>query len=407
MPTPMTLPFFEHPDAAVVKSIYHSLGREGHQLLIVGGAVRDWIRGEPPKDLDLVTTATPDELERIFPKTVPVGKVFGVMIVVEGEKSFEVATLRTEGRYLDGRHPEKVVWGTIDQDVHRRDFTINSIYYDPFKGVVYDLVGGLADLKDGILRTVGEPRRRFDEDHLRVLRAYRFRAQTGFTFDHQLKGALKESLPLLADVTGERKREELSRLFAAPHRGQVIEEMVNEGVFKILLPQVDLDFKAYREWQSEQTVRMIGLFRWLPVLYRETGKSAVQTFGELLKLSRDEKKALDEALIFWQQPGILEQLSLAELTLKLWSPHFRTGLEQYLHEFAPTPEIQTKVDEARRLKNRWGARTPPPWMSAKDFPELTGAALGERLKNEYHEQIVSEAANREEFLKWKTKAPAK
>lgn len=407
MPTPMKLPFSEHPDAAIVKSIYHSLGREGHQLLIVGGAVRDWIRGEAPKDLDLVTTATPDELERIFPKTVPVGKSFGVMLVVEGEKSFEVATLRTEGRYLDGRHPEMVAWGTIDQDVHRRDFTINSIYYDPFKEQVYDLVGGLSDLHEGILRTVGEPRRRFDEDHLRVLRAYRFRAQTGFAFDHELKLALKESKDLLTDVTGERKREELTRLFAAPHRALVIEEMVKEGVFKALLPQVDLDFAKFREWRAEQTVKMIGFFRWLTVLYQGDGKSAVQTFGETLKLSRDEKKALEEALIFWQQPGILEKLTLSELTLKLWSPHFRTGLEQYLHEVTPDEATQEAIAKARHFKNRWGGRTPIPWTTAKDYPTLQGAALGEQLKRDYHEQITSEAANREEFLKWKTKAPVK
>lgn len=407
MPLPMTLPFFEHPDASRVKSIYHSLGREGHQLLIVGGAVRDWILGRQPKDLDLVTTATPDELERIFPKTVPVGKIFGVMLVVEGEKAFEVATLRTEGRYLDGRHPEKVVWGTIDQDVHRRDFTINSVYYDPFQGVVYDLVGGLDDLKAGILRTVGEPRRRFEEDHLRVLRAYRFRAQTGFRFDDELQAALRESLPLLADVTGERKREELSRLFEAPHRRAVIEEMVRDGVFKVLLPQVDLKFEDFREWKAPQTVRMIGLFRWLTVLYRGAGQSAVRTFGETLKLSRDEKKALEDALVFWQQPGLLEALALAELTLRLWNPHFAAGLEQYLVEVTPDAATLEKVAEARRLKVRWGARPPAPWTTAKDYPELAGAALGERLKNDYHEQIVSEAANREEFLKWKTKAPAK
>lgn len=405
MSVPMTLPFFEHPDASRVKQIYHALGREGHQLLIVGGAVRDWIRGSQPKDLDLVTTATPDELERIFPKTVPVGKVFGVMLVVEGEKAFEVATLRTEGRYLDGRHPEMVAWGTIDQDVHRRDFTINSIYYDPFKGQVYDLVGGIEDLKTGVLRTVGEPRRRFEEDHLRVLRAYRFRAQTGFRFTDELKAALVESLPLLADVSGERKREELSRLFEAPHRREVIEEMVNDGVFRALLPQVNLDVAAYREWRAPQTVRMIGLFRWLTVLYRHEGDSAVRTFGETLKMSRDEKKALEEALVFWQQPGCLEKMSLADLTLRLWNENFAAGLEQYLQEVTPSEELASRLSEARRLKTRWGARAPAAWTSAKDYPNLQGAALGEQLRRDYLEQIVSEAANREEFLKWKNRTP--
>lgn len=403
----MTLPFFEHSDASRVKSIYHSLGREGHQLLIVGGAVRDWILGLQPKDIDLVTTATPEELERIFPKTIPVGKDFGVMIVVQDERPFEVATLRTEGRYLDGRHPEQVAWGTIDQDVHRRDFTINSIYYDPFKAVVYDLVGGLDDLRAHLLRTVGEPQKRFEEDHLRVLRAYRFRAQTGFKFDEKLQSAMAESVGLLASVSGERKRDELSKLFEAPDRRYVIEEMVRDGVFAVLIPRLKFDISFYREWEAPQTVKMVGLFRWMTLLLGSS-ENAVKEYGDFLRLSRDEKKSLDEALVFWRDPQVIENLNLAELTLKLWSPHFRSGLEQYLVE---NPLIQgstreLKVSDARRLKNRWGARTPEPWMKAVDFPQLAGAELGAQLKKSYQEQIISDAANREEFIKWKTKASA-
>lgn len=408
----MTLPFFEHPDASRVKDIYHALGREGHQLLIVGGAVRDWILGLEPKDLDLVTTATPDELETIFPKTVPVGRSFGVMLVIEGEKAFEVATLRTEGRYLDGRHPEAVAWGTIEQDVHRRDFTINSIYYDPFKNVVYDLVGGLDDLKSGLLKTVGEPAQRFEEDHLRILRAYRFRAQTGFRFDEKLQKALVDSKDLLKEVSGERRREELSRLFEAPHRRIVIDEMLRDGIFQYILPNVKLTMETYQEWQAEQTVRLVGLFRWLTILYRVGGSkmqnSAVKNFGEMLKLSRDEKKHLEEALVLYQEPGTLESYTLSELTLKLWSRHFASGLEQYLSEHPADAgsELEQKITEAKRLKNRWGARTPEPWIKATDFPDFKGKELGQKLNAAYHEQIVSEAANREEFIRWKTKANA-
>lgn len=411
MPQPMTLPFQEHPDAPRVKDIYHSLARAGHQLLIVGGAVRDWILGLEPKDLDLVTTATPDELEDIFPKTVPVGRTFGVMLIIQDGQQFEIATLRTEGRYLDGRHPEQVAWGTIDQDVHRRDFTINSIYYDPFKGVVYDLVGGLDDLRAGLIRTVGEARKRFDEDHLRVLRAYRFRAQTGFRFDENLQAALRDCRDLLREVSGERIRDELTRLFEAPERQKVIEELVQDGVLKVLLPQLKstaLDLKAYREWTAPTTTRLLELFRWVTVLGHGDA-DLLKDVMQAMKLSRDEKKALDEAMVFWREPNFLKDASMATLVLRQWSPHFCAGLQQFLSEdatgsFAPETELGQKVSEARRIKQRWGARTPEPWMKAADFPDLKGAALGAQLKKSYEEQIVSDAGHREEFLKWKKKA---
>lgn len=419
--TPRKLPFQDHPDASRVKEIYHSLALEGHQLLIVGGAVRDWILGVQPKDLDLVTTATPDELEKIFPKTIPVGKAFGVMLVVQGEKPFEVATLRTEGRYLDGRHPEKVAWGTIDQDVHRRDFTINSIYYDPFRQSLYDLAGGLADLDAKILRTVGDARVRFEEDHLRVLRAYRFRAQTGFSFAPGLREVLKESVPLLRDVSGERRREELTRLFDAPFCSLVVQDLVADGVLAAimsssekarvgaptsLLDQLDWRTEAYRPWRAKKNVRLLALLRWIWRIRPEGADVNViaREFADRLRLSREEKKSLDEALIFWREPAWLESASAVEILKRLWSPDFLAGLEQYETEMIDANDSRgwiERVYEARDLKRRWGARPPEAWLKAADFPNMQGQELGQALKRAYDEQLMSFASNREEFLKWR------
>lgn len=400
MPQSMNLPFHQHPDAPQVKHLYHKLAGEGHQLLIVGGAVRDWILGVQPKDLDLVTTATPDELERIFLQTVPVGKSFGVMIVVYDRKSFEVATLRTEGRYLDGRHPEKVAWGTVDQDVHRRDFTINSIYYDPFKGVIYDLVGGLQDLRDRRLRSVGKSQTRFDEDHLRVLRAYRFRAQTGFFFDPELKEALKHSTPLLRTVSGERRREELSRLFTAPDREVVIPDLLANEVLPTLFPGLKFSLSTYQKWHGEPPWGLAELFRWI---CQEQNLSAEQwkKISEDLRLSRDERKGLEDLLTPWRALGDLLNMSLAEFVQKLWNPSFRAGLEQYLTEIPFEHPLRQRSEEAVAICKRWGPKPPEPWFKASDFPDLKGPELGAKLKKMYEDQLCSQASDRDEFLRWR------
>lgn len=404
MPQLLTLPFLQHPDALRVKDIYHILAGEGHQLLIVGGAVRDWLMNAEPKDLDLVTTATPEELERLFPQTVPVGKAFGVMLVIQDQKPFEVATLRTEGRYLDGRHPEKVAWGTIDQDVHRRDFTINSIYYDPFKNLVYDLVGGLKDLQEKLIRAVGDPQKRFAEDHLRILRAYRLRGQTGFTFGPKLRLALSQSAALVRDVSGERRREELTRLFNSPQRELVIPELVEDQVLENLFPGFTFELKAY-ERLEDSSVRLLELFLWI-LHSNDLGTNKVdavawKNLSESLKLSRDEKRDLAEALIFWRDPEAVQRMELSEVVLRLWHPAFAVGLSEFLRRH-PNDEWNQKALEARKIQARWGARPPEMWMRAADFPDLKGVELGARLKEVYKEQILSAAANREEFLKWKS-----
>src|ERR1700685_3736034 len=146
----------------------------GFGAFVVGGCVRDFLLGREPQDFDIATDARPAQVEKLFSKTIPVGKKFGVIIVVEQGHQFQVATFRAEAEYRDGRRPEKVFFANAEADALRRDFTVNGLFYDPLTKQIHDWVGGEKDLRAKIIRTIGAPEDRFAEDHLRMLRAVRF-----------------------------------------------------------------------------------------------------------------------------------------------------------------------------------------------------------------------------------------
>src|SRR3569623_3460811 len=154
--------------------IVQTLVNAGHEAVFAGGCVRDMLRGGEPKDYDVATSARPEQVRKIFPNSHAVGAHFGVIIVVMDGQPFEVATFRRDGDYSDGRHPDAVEFTSAEEDAKRRDFTVNGLFYNPLKDEVIDHVGGRADLEKKILRAIGDPRQRFQEDHLRLLRAIRF-----------------------------------------------------------------------------------------------------------------------------------------------------------------------------------------------------------------------------------------
>src|SRR3954471_7985623 len=168
---------------AIATQIVQRLQQAGFSAYWVGGCVRDYLLGREPGDYDIATNAVPEQIEAAFPRTVGVGRKFGVILVLEGGHEFEVATFRAESDYQDGRHPERVTFGDAQADASRRDFTINGLFYDPVKDELRDWVGGATDLKAKILRTIGSPAERFTEDYLRMLRAVRFAAQLDFQIE--------------------------------------------------------------------------------------------------------------------------------------------------------------------------------------------------------------------------------
>ncbi len=209
--------FKEQTAIEIVKTLH----ARGHEAYFAGGCVRDRLLGVEPKDFDIATSAGPDEVQEIFPKTVPVGVQFGVVMVVEGETPFEVATFRSEGNYKDGRHPGTIKFSTLEEDAKRRDFTVNGLYFDLKTQQVIDLVQGQRDLKAKVIRTIGDPDHRFAEDHLRMMRAIRFACQLGFEIETKTFDSVIKHSDLINKISPERIRDEFSKTLtsAEPTRG--------------------------------------------------------------------------------------------------------------------------------------------------------------------------------------------
>ncbi|MDC0300935.1 CCA tRNA nucleotidyltransferase, partial [Akkermansiaceae bacterium] len=196
--------------AELAESTARVLRDAGHTVFYAGGAVRDQLLGREPKDYDLATSATPKEVQALFKKSDAVGEHFGVILVKEEREAVEVATFRSDGVYENGRSPESVTFSSPEEDAQRRDFTINGLFQDPFTGEIIDHVGGRKDLEAGILRAIGEPKKRFQEDALRLLRAVRFATETGFEIEAETLTALGENAQLLEKISPERIRDEFS-----------------------------------------------------------------------------------------------------------------------------------------------------------------------------------------------------
>ncbi len=244
------------------------LRERGFTAYFAGGCVRDALRDALVKDIDIATSATPEEVAVCFPaQSIGVGKSFGVMLVVVEGIAYDVATFRTDGGYQDGRHPEFVTYDTAEHDAQRRDFTVNALFYDPIADQMIDFVGGVADLRAGRLRTVGEPRLRFQEDRLRMLRAVRFASVCGWQIEPATWAALKEEAPTLTSVSAERIRTEFLRMLCeAPRPSEALELLAESGLLQTFLPEL-LTLRGCLQdpiWHPEgdvwaHTVRMLDL----------------------------------------------------------------------------------------------------------------------------------------------------
>ncbi len=219
--------------------IVKTLHSQNHEAYFAGGCVRDKLLGVEPKDFDIATSAGPDEVQKIFPKTVPVGVQFGVVMVVEQETAFEVATFRTEGNYKDGRHPGTVKFSTLEEDAKRRDFTVNGLYFDIKSQKVIDLVGGQSDLQAKIIRTIGDADTRFGEDHLRMMRAVRFACQLEFQIEPKTFDSVKKLSDLIVKVSPERIRDELSKTLTSAEPTRGIRLLDESGLLIHFLPEIE------------------------------------------------------------------------------------------------------------------------------------------------------------------------
>ncbi len=224
---------------ALAERLCQVLSAAGHQAWFVGGCVRDLVLGREPADFDVSTDATPSRVLELFPGSVAVGAQFGVILVIEDGAKVEVATFRSDVGYSDGRHPDKVVFSkTPQEDVLRRDFSINGLLMDPRTVEVHDFVGGRADMEAKLIRAIGEPAQRFAEDKLRMVRAVRFAARLGYAIEPATFSAIQKLAPEVTIVSAERLRDELTKLLTEGAARRGFELLDDSGLLTVLLPDI-------------------------------------------------------------------------------------------------------------------------------------------------------------------------
>ena len=279
---------------AAAVEIIGNLQKEGHVAYLAGGCVRDMLRGEIPKDYDIATSALPEQITTIFSKTREVGVHFGVVIVIKENQAFDVATFRNDGSYKDGRHPEEVTFSTPEEDTARRDFTINGIFFDPISQKYIDFVDGRSDIEKKVVRAIGDPDLRFQEDHLRLLRAVRFAARFNYEIEEKTWKSIKLNARGISKISKERVRDELTKILLNENRVLGFDLLVDSGLMEHIIPEI-LQLKGCEQppqFHPEgdvfvHTRLMLGLLKdnlsielVLSVLLHDIGKPATYSFDE-------------------------------------------------------------------------------------------------------------------------------
>lgn len=384
----------EHPHWGAAKKILNTLEGQGKIAWLAGGCVRDALLGRDFSDLDIVTDATPEEIVKSFKKTIPVGIDFGVILVVENQVSLEVATLRTDGDYKDQRRPDSVQWATPEQDAFRRDFTVNALFYNPSSCEVIDYVHGAEDLSKKILRAVGDPEKRFQEDQLRLLRAIRFVSQLQFELEENTWLAIRKMSPGFGGVSFERILQEWLKIlsFKNPYRSMHL--LFQSGLGEKIFPEIK-NLKAYEhihQLQSQGIVlsasRMLGLFQHL-------NEMDFAKLLERMKYPRKEVKQLLEEHRFYSlwktQPEL--NFKMAKLFNQCRAEVITPLLEPY--------KISRFIEFYLSLCNRMG-QLPKALVTGEEaihFGIEPGPRMGQWLESIYEYQVMNRIQSSEQLLR--------
>jgi poly(A) polymerase len=430
------------PAFNAARGIVRRLRAGGHEAFFVGGCVRDLVRGFAPEEFDIVTAARPDRIPSLFPRTIPVGAQFGVVLVVEDGGRFEVATYRTDEAYRDGRRPSGVVFATLVEDVRRRDFTMNGLVLDPETGRVIDLVDGLADIGRRLIRTIGDPLRRFGEDRLRMLRAARFSANLGFAVEERTLAAVRECAPAVGDVSAERIREEMTKLLSRGGARRGMELLSHTGLLGEILPEiqkmigVDQPPAFHPEGDVwEHTRRMLALLgeggaadprlAW-GVLFHDLGKAftrseddrGVHFYGhvqkgeelagrilERLRFSRDDREAILMLIRHHMRFMSVERMRPNRLKRFLRMDDFPLHLELHrLDCLASHGDLSSYDFCVRKLAEIPEEALKPPRLVTGDDLAAAGYApgplFGSMLRGVEDAQLNGEIATRDEAMRW-------
>ena len=434
-----------HPSGSpeqLALAIVRRLQDAGFPAFWVGGCVRDFQLGRPPGDYDIVTAALPEQTEALFHRTLPVGRKFGVMVVIEQRQQFQVATFRAEADYQDGRHPERVVFGDAMADARRRDFTVNGLFYDPVGKQLHDWVDGEADLRARIIRTIGSATERFGEDHLRLLRAVRFAAQLDFTIAEDTFDALRVNAPKIRTISAERIREELIKLFQPPHAARGLDLLRQSGLLEQILPEIaatvtceqspefhpeGVVFNHVRLMLQHLTPDSDPLLPWAVLLHdvakpvtasADPGTGSIHFYGHekigadmaagilsRLRFPRKDIEAIVQAVRCHMQFKDAPQMRKSTLRRLLMRPTFPLELELHrldclgsngrldVHDFL--------VAQAEELKHQ--PQILPPLLKGEDLIALglkPGPALGALLAEIREKQLQDELKTKAEARRW-------
>lgn len=273
--------------------IVRKLTELGYIAYFAGGWVRDRMMGISSSDIDIATNASPEEIIKLFPKTIPVGVAFGVVIVVNHGHQFEVTTFRKDCEYIDGRRPVHVELSNPEEDAKRRDFTINGMFFDPLTNTILDYVGGQEDIRRKIIRTIGDPKERFKEDRLRMIRAVRFAARFDFAIEKNTEKAIGENAnQLLPAVSIERIWQEIKKMAEGPRFDRVILEMNRFGLLSVIFPRLS-------SLSSLEISRRVGFYKKYPQkcppilfiseLFQESSLEFFMELCEYLKVTNQDK----------------------------------------------------------------------------------------------------------------------
>jgi poly(A) polymerase len=429
------------PMEETARRIAARLRESGHVAYFAGGCVRDLVRDLAPKDFDIATDVPPEVVQKIFPQTYAVGAKFGVVVVVENGMNFEVATFRSDDAYVDGRRPVSVRFSSPEEDAKRRDFTINGMFFDPAKNEVIDFVGGRADIDAKLVRAIGDPAQRFSEDRLRMLRAVRFAALLDFRIDHQTWDALVASAASINQISAERIRDELVRIFLSPQRVRGWDLLDASGLMRAILPEVEAMKGCLQPEQFhpegdvfQHTRLMLSLLpesvsvplvlsvvfhdiaKPLTATVDETGRirfnehdrigaEMTQAIMERLRFSRAEIDAVVEMvrqhMVFKDVP----KMRVAKLKRFLARPTFEEELELHRVDCQSSHRVLDNYEFLLRKREEFANEPiiPPPLVRGGDLIALgvkPGPKLGEILDAVETRQLEGALRTREEALEW-------
>jgi len=407
--------------------IVQKLVNNGHIAYYAGGCVRDMLLGHEPKDYDIATSASPDQVEAIFKKTIPVGKQFGIIVVLMDGEEFEVASFRNDGSYTDGRRPDSITFSTPEEDASRRDLTINGLFFNPLTNEIIDFVGGKADIEAKKIRFIGNAQERIEEDRLRILRAIRFTAKLGFDMDENTLSIIKANAHRINDVSVERIKDELDKMMMAEKPSIAFKMLHSTGILKYILPEVDClwDCEQSKKWHAEgntgihtmlvldNTRKMTSDLNTLwSALFHDIGKPATSKINEegnischghdklgaemtlnaliRMKASNEEKDEVAALVKDHMNVGSAVDMKKSTLRRLCAQPHFNKLMILFeadcLSSFPEDPNRSNdKLDGVKFLKEfviKMGNRIvlPPPFITGKHLIDM-GLKPGPKFKD--------------------------